>query len=276
MTPNPSRGAAPPSRNFVCLTNKWVHRTSDLFSFQGVLPTSTAKAPKLPDSIADWPALPPDLVAASIKPFPRSGDPQRRPGGPPEEVLDDVRAENSLNYDSLVIAADDQNRCHFFMDATYPLGSVTIGEVVEGVTCQVASLINLSSRSTVLTHVTYQIHEQGNTNLVPVAVDLTALRSIHAREVAKASSAARELAWYMLRVLEEMRTTWIGSSEHGEGARNLGPKWVKELEAKQRAHGDGNSLFWSDILPLNLSLGISEGSQSSGGPDSTVGHRSSY
>lgn len=216
-----------------------MYRTSDLFSFQGALPTSTAKAPKLPASIADWPCLPPDLVTASIKPFPRPGDPQKRPRGPPEEVLDDVRPENSLNYDSIVIAADDQCRCHFFMDATYPMGSVALGDAVDGVSRQIISLTSLPFRPTILAHVTYRVHEQGSTNILPVAADLTALRSIHAREVAKASSAARELAWYMLRVVEEMRSTWMGSSEHGEGARALGPKWVKELEAKQRAHGDG-------------------------------------
>lgn len=246
MTLSPSRGAAPPSATYAFyLTNKWLYRTSDLFSFQGILPTSTAKAPKLPDSIADWPALPPDLVAASIKPFPRPGDPKRRPGGPPEEVLDDVRPENSLNYDSLVIAADDKCRCHFFMDATYPLGSLAIGQIVGGVTCQIVSLMSLPFRSAILAHVTYQVHEQGNTNLVPVAADLTALRSPHAREVAKASSAARELAWYMLRVVDEMRSTWVGCHEQGEGARTLGPKWIKEIEAKQRAHGDGKSLLLS-------------------------------
>ncbi|KAF8591837.1 hypothetical protein K439DRAFT_607086 [Ramaria rubella] len=211
--------------------------TSDLFSFQGVLPTSTAKAPKLPDSIANWPALPPDLIAASIKPFPRPGDPQRRPGGPPEEVLDDVRPENSYNYDSLVIATDNQCRCHFFMDATYPLGSVAIGEVVDGVSCDVASLMKPQYQPKILAHVTYHLHEQGNTNLVPLCVDITALQSSQAREVAKVSSAARELAWYMLRVVEEMRITWMGSNEQGEGAHAIGPRWVEEVKDKQRAHG---------------------------------------
>lgn len=205
------------------------------------MPTSTAKAPKLPDTIAHWPSLPPDLVAASIKPFPRPGDPQRRPGEPPEQVLDDVRPENSLNYDSLVIAADDHGRCHLFMDATYPVGSFSLGEAIHGVPCQIVSLIPVPFRPVLLAHVTYPVHEQGCTNVVPVAADLTALRSPHAREVARASSAARELAWYMLRVVRDMRSTWVGSSEHGEGAHMLGPKWIKELEAKQRAHGDGKS-----------------------------------
>lgn len=214
-------------------------RTSDLFSFQGVLPTSTAKAPKLPDSIANWPSLPPDLIAASIKPSPRPGDPQRRPGGPPEEVLDDVRPENSPNYDSLVIATDDQCRCHFFMDATFPLGYVSIGQVAEGVACEVVSLMNPPFRAVILAHVTYRVREQGYTNLAPISVDLSALRTPQTREVARCSSAARELAWYMMRVVEEMRTAWMGSAEHGEGARALGPKWVKEVEARQRVHSAG-------------------------------------
>ncbi|KAF8516179.1 anaphase-promoting complex, cyclosome, subunit 4-domain-containing protein [Hysterangium stoloniferum] len=210
--------------------------TSDLFSFQGILPTSTAKVPKLPDSIASWPALPPDLVAASIKPFPRPGDPQRRPAGSPEEVLDDVRVENSLNYDSLVVATDDRCRCHFFMDATYPLGSTTIGETtaISGI----ASLVIPPFHSEILANITYTVHTGGitHTNILPVFANIASLRTPQAREVAKASSAARELAWYMLRVVDEMRVTWVGTNEQGEGAQSLGPKWIKEIESRQRVH----------------------------------------
>ncbi|KIJ27172.1 hypothetical protein M422DRAFT_784993, partial [Sphaerobolus stellatus SS14] len=216
--------------------------SSDLYSFQGILPTSTTKTPKLPSAIANWPALPPDLIAASIKPFPRPGDPQRRPGGPHEEVLDDVRVENSPNYDSLVVAADERGRCHFFMDATYPLGSISVGQALDGTTCQLASVIIPPLRSSILTHLTYRNNEHGLTNLVPVSANISPLRTPQAREVARASSAARELMWYMIRAVEHMRAIWMGSNEH-EAAGSIGPKWVKEIESRQQMHGSGGSVY---------------------------------
>lgn len=175
-------------------------------------------------------------MAASIKPFPRPGDPQKRPGTT-EEVLDDVRIENSLNYDSMVVAADDHCQCHFFLDATYPLGSFSVGEVENGMTAYISSLTPAPVGEITFYHTSYQVGDKVMTSTVPRLADLAPLRSPQTREVAKASSAARDLAWYMLRAMDEMRNTWIG--EQGDGAHAIGPKWIKEIETRQRMHVAG-------------------------------------
>lgn len=175
-------------------------------------------------------------MAASIKPYPRPGDPKRRPGLP-EEVLDDVRVEASLNYDSIVVVADDHCQCHFFLDATYPLGSQSVAEVKNSVSAQISSLAPSLVNQTIFCHVSYHIEDKVMTTIVPSVLDLTPLRSSQIREVARASSAARDLAWYMLRVMEEMRITWIG--EQGDGAHAIGPKWIKEIETRQSMHVAG-------------------------------------
>ncbi|GJJ09682.1 hypothetical protein Clacol_003906 [Clathrus columnatus] len=194
----------------------------------------TTKIPKLPTSISDWPALPPDLVAASIKPFPRPGDPQRRPGNPPEEVLDDVRVENSLNYGSIVIVADDHCQCHFFLDATYSLGSLLVGDIKNGINAQISSLTPTPVGQSILYHISYHVQGKVMTTMMPFYADLAPLQTPQTREVAKVSSAARDLAWYMLRAMDEMRFTWIG--EQGDGAHAIGPKWIKEIETRQSMH----------------------------------------
>lgn len=61
------------------------------------------------------------------------------------------------------------------------------------------------------------------------------------RDLAKLSTAARELTWYAIRVVNEMREVWYGS-DGNTGARELGPKWISMLEAKQREQF-GRTLF---------------------------------
>jgi hypothetical protein len=72
-----------------------------------------------------------------------------------------------------------------------------------------------------------------------------------ARDFARLSSTARELVWYLIRIVKEMREAWYGS-ENQTGARELGPKWVRALEAKQKEFSAGKvRKLFIEIILLN-------------------------
>lgn len=70
------------------------------------------------------------------------------------------------------------------------------------------------------------------TSSVPSTVRLPLLDKRMPMDVARASTVARELLWYIIRVVEEMRTAWQGSNTQ-TSARDQGIKWLKSLEALQ-------------------------------------------
>ena len=87
-------------------------------------------------------------------------------------------------------------------------------------------------------------HAQANekTFLRPALIDIPLIAQRKSRDLAKLSSTARELVWYMLRVVKEMRNVWYGS-ESNTGARELGPKWILSLETKQKEHFGRKQVF---------------------------------
>lgn len=70
------------------------------------------------------------------------------------------------------------------------------------------------------------------TSSVPSTVRLPLLDKRMPMDVAKASTVARELLWYTIRVVDEMRTAWQGSNTQ-TSARDQGAKWLRSLEALQ-------------------------------------------
>jgi anaphase-promoting complex subunit 4 len=81
-----------------------------------------------------------------------------------------------------------------------------------------------------------QIHSTDGmtyTALRPTIVRTPFLANRFLRDLARASSSCRELTWYAMRVVKEMRSAWFGSTTNS-GARELGPNWVRALEKRQR------------------------------------------
>ena len=135
--------------------------------------------------------------------------------------LDEV---DSSNLNSILLVTDNLGHIFGYLDGTFPLGVISL-ESHAGF----KSMVKHPSRPCFLGHV--QASEK--TFLRPALIDIPLLAQRKSRDLAKLSSTTRELVWYMLRVVKEMRSSWYGS-ESNTGARELGPKWVLSLESKQK------------------------------------------
>ena len=156
-----------------------------------------------------------DLVAASI-----SVSSHTKPTSE-NASLDEV---DSSNLNSILLVTDNQGHVFGFLDGTFPFGIISL-ESHAGF----RSMVKHPSRPYFLGHV--QVDEK--TLLRPALIDIPLLAQRKSRDLAKLSSTARELVWYMLRVAKEMRSIWYGS-ESNTGARELGQKWILSLETKQK------------------------------------------
>ncbi|KAI0932220.1 hypothetical protein AcW1_000598 [Taiwanofungus camphoratus] len=191
---------------------------SDLFAFQGTHPHASPKS-SLPSVISTWPTLTSDPYAASIQPS-RIGEQKSRPG----EDLDEI---DESNINSILAVSDDAGHLHCFLDGSYPLGTISLGAE-----CSPSSLYK--AEDFLFAHLqSPNLLNISTTTLRPLVVQLPYLKQRALRDVAKVSSSVRELVWYMIRVVKDMRGVWFGS-ETQNGARELGPKWVRALEARQK------------------------------------------
>lgn len=196
-------------------------RTANPFLFQ-TGPARTELKSTLPETISSWPTLPSSLSLASIQSAAKAGPQSSRPG----EELDEV---DHANIDSILAVANDVGHIHYYLDAAYPLGHVSMGGDFS-----VVSLEQGHQRSTFFAHLETRRRDVGPiTRLRPTVVDLPLLETRHPRDIASASSAARELVWYAKCAVKEMRESWFGSDAHA-GARELGPKWIRALESRQK------------------------------------------
>ena len=136
-------------------------------------------------------------------------------------ILDEI---DSSNLKSILLVSDNLGHVFGYLDGTFPFGFISL-ESHAGF----KSMVKHPSRPYFLGHV--QANER--TFLCPALIDFPLLAQRKSRDLAKLSSTARELVWYMLRIVKEMRSIWHGS-ESNTGARELGPKWVLSLETKQK------------------------------------------
>lgn len=187
---------------------------TDLFAFQGSQ-TRSAKKSYLPDLIKSWPTLTLDSSHTSISTSFHEK----------QESSDD--AEES-NVNSIVVVTDDFGGLHYFLDGTCPLGSVTLGPNIS-----VASLSKRPARALFLAHSSITTNERVCTDLEPTCIELPLLSHRKPRDLAMLSSTARALIWYVIRCVKEMRAMWFGS-DTASGAREIGPKWIRGLEEKQK------------------------------------------
>ncbi|KAI0825146.1 anaphase-promoting complex, cyclosome, subunit 4-domain-containing protein [Trametes gibbosa] len=191
--------------------------SNELFAFHGAR-NRAAQPPQVPPIITTWPSLPTDLAAASIA----SNKPDAQQSFPEaEDEADDT------NVNSILAVSDNLGNVHLFLEGSYPLGRVRIG----GDACP-RSLYKLRE---------YLFVHPGPASdpsspavpLRPIILRLPYLTGRHYRDVARVSSSARELVSYAMRVVRDMRIAWFGPDSNS-GARELGPKWVRALEERQR------------------------------------------
>jgi len=188
----------------------------------------------LPEAIAAWPALPPDLLSASIQ----SAD---SVGGQGAGDRGSLPKPDDPKVNSILVVSVDTGRIHCFLDGSYPLGAISVGP---GST--MASIRKDPQNPILFAH---QRSEIGGTTLHPTCVELPLLSTRIPRDLARISTTARELLWYAMRVLDEMHAAWLGSGTQ-IGAREPGIRWLKsldDLQAQMDACMPGNprlSLTW--------------------------------
>ena len=130
------------------------------------------------------------------------------------------------NLNSILLVTDNLGHIFGYLDGTFPFGFISLKSDTG-----FKSMVKHPSRPYFLGHV----HANEKTFLRPALIDIPLIAQRKSRDLAKLSSTARELVWYILRVVKEMRIVWYGS-ESNTGARELGPKWILSLETKQKEH----------------------------------------
>ncbi|KAF9044704.1 hypothetical protein BDZ89DRAFT_1155514 [Hymenopellis radicata] len=191
---------------------------TDLFAFQGSQ-TRTAPKPTTPQVIHEWPALDPNLLAASIDIPGRSSDPQK--------IYDDT---DDSNVNSVMILLTDMGHL-----VTYYEGVYSSGWVKTHFKLSPLSMYKHPHRPTFYAHSHAVSGDDVSTTIVPVLCDIPILTGRRVRDMASLSTICKDLAWHLLRVVKEMRTSWFGS-DTTVAARELGPKWIRALDAKQKEH----------------------------------------
>ena len=132
---------------------------------------------------------------------------------------------DDTNLNSVLAVADDSGQIHMFMEGSYLLG--TISTVKENYP---RSLYKF--KEFFFAHMGPSSLDEGAVAVMPYAMKIPYLNTRHCRDVARVSTASRELAAYILHVVKDMRDAWLGTETQG-GARDLGPKWLQSLEARQ-------------------------------------------
>jgi anaphase-promoting complex subunit 4 len=132
------------------------------------------------------------------------------------------------NMNSILAIADDLGHVRCFLDGTYPLGAISLGPE-----SSTPSIFKYPKHPIFLAHPQKSVNNTVLTEFQPTMIELPLLRTRKPRDLAKLSSTTRELVWYATRVVREMRTVWFGSDTFS-GARELGPKWIRALETKQK------------------------------------------
>lgn len=132
------------------------------------------------------------------------------------------------------MAMDVQGNLLSFLDGAFPLGVAPIGAQ-----CYFEELSKHPSKYLFVGQPLFQVDTSSQHCLAPVIIRMPLLSTRKARDLANLSSTARELTWYTMRVIQEMREAWFGS-ETQTGARELGPKWIRGLEAKQKEFSAGS------------------------------------
>ncbi|THV04922.1 hypothetical protein K435DRAFT_835171 [Dendrothele bispora CBS 962.96] len=187
---------------------------TNIFAFQGSQTQSPRKS-SIPDVIKSWPMLQNDPLAASIDAVNRTIDP----------ALDDP---DDTNIDSILAVADDSGCVAFYLDGTYHIGTLELGSGVA-----VSDIFKHPQQPRFMVHLQRDIDGSKTQCIEPSWIFLPLLETRKVRDFAKLSTTARELVWYIMRVVEEMRAVWMGS-ETNTGACELGPKWLRSFENSQR------------------------------------------
>jgi len=146
---------------------------------------------------------------------------------------------------TILLATDNHGHVFPFLDGLYPLGVISFGfEYLLGLAKHQSKYIFTGQPN-------FKLGSVMQTWIKPTTFTLPLLATRKARDLAKLSSTTRELMWYLVRVVKEMKDSWCGS-ESQTGAREFGMKWIRALEEKQKEFCAGmlhGSIF--EVIGLN-------------------------
>lgn len=191
---------------------------TNLFAFQGSQTRSQSKS-QLPKAISTWPTLSADSKTPAV-----DSSIQTKLHTKPEDALDEA---DESNVDSVLMVTDVFGFAHGFLDGTFPLGKIKFDQQASFV-----SVEKSNKRPAFFGHSKFCSGTFSSTCIEPTIVDMPLLVNRKMRDLARLSSIARDLSWYIVRVAKEMKSAWYGSPGT-TGARELGPKWVQSLKVKQ-------------------------------------------
>ena len=152
---------------------------------------------------------------------------------------------NSVLFVSTSSKASDDPKLYAWLDGSYPLGNITPPRPTRAIT----ELHKLDNEQYVFQPQLVPLSSSDahpETTLIPTKFSLPALQ----RDVAQTASSTRALVWYTMRLVKEMRESWFGTLTHN-GAREIGPNWVRTLERKTAANFGGRLLL---VFPPSIYL----------------------
>ena len=184
--------------------------------------SSSTNGLTIPRELETFPSLAPNLRAASIaKSVPTTGPPKLSDPQPTHNVNRDDEA--SLES-TLLAATDDAGMMYLFIEGSYPLGDISLGD-----STSVRFLDKMGEDPTLFTRTS----RSNSTSLQADVIHFPLLLSDTLTNITKLSTSVRALLTYLFHSLEEMRRAWFGTDTL-EGGRDVGRKWIKVLQEKDK------------------------------------------
>lgn len=191
---------------------------------KGKGPSNAVRKSTLSPELESFPSLAPNLLAASISSVAASAASAKAK----ETATANAKERDVEN--TLVVAADDSGTLYLFLRGSYSLGQVETAQ--RG---NITSIFRANSTTSPLF-----FHSRRKTSpatshhpILASFLSLPTLTSPTLYNVAKVSTTVRSLLTYLTRVLDDMQKAWFGTDSL-EGGRDVGRKWIKVLEEKER------------------------------------------
>lgn len=171
--------------------------------------------------ISSWPSLTTDPAITSVN----SASGKAAKNGADQ----DEGESTNTNVNSVLFVSDNLGRVSLYLDGIFPLLPISLGAQMD-----LIEVVKHPNRTCFLGQPRVAVEPKvSRTSVAPIMLDIPLLGERKLRDLANSSSTARELSWYLMKVVQDMKVAWFGSSSN-TGAREFGPKWVRSLEDKLR------------------------------------------
>jgi anaphase-promoting complex subunit 4 len=140
---------------------------------------------------------------------------------------------------TLLVVTDDNGHFHCWLDGSYPIGSSSL----KTLGLQSVNMLDKSRGKALFTAYAQADKRTLSCSVSPTYIHIPLLDGHSVRNMARLSTTARELSWYIMRVVQDMKVQWCGS-ESMTGANRMGTEWLAALNSKQQEHFGRKSKFF--------------------------------